>query len=401
MKVSIVSFGCSESAKYIYNQMKENEIKIEYCLAIEQTKEKIAQVSAFAEENSDVVFYIGGLGLSANDVLKETLAERYGVDIVINQKTCDIFANYIHESRSVIPPEHVQQRLLCFPDGFDCYQSKSCYELSASGRFFGKDIFLLPDNIEETKYIFSTYIQNYLSKKAQPKKSFIYKVFGLTKDEIEEKLSLICKKGGKYFVETDVANDSKIVVRFDAKTNQSVMDEVNLAITKEFAEYLYAVDDFSLNQVAVDLLKLYKRKLSVAESLTGGEIVAGIVDVPGASEVLFEGCTTYANGAKNKRLHVKNKTLADFGAVSRETAYQMATGLLETSECDVVLATTGIAGPGGGSAQKPVGLTFISVGDANGIHIHKYVFSGNRNQVRQKAAKTAMFLLIKLIKLRK
>ena len=79
----------------------------------------------------------------------------------------------------------------------------------------------------------------------------------------------------------------------------------------------------------------------------------------------------------------------------------MAVGLLETSQCDVVVATTGIAGPGGGTATKPVGLTFIAVGDETGIHIRKYVFSGDRESVRQKATKTALFLLIKLIKLRK
>ena len=141
--------------------------------------------------------------------------------------------------------------------------------------------------------------------------------------------------------------------------------------------------------------------VSGAESLTGGKITSDLVDVPGASDVLYEGCTTYSNGAKQARLLVKHDTLSRCGAVSSETAYQMCTGLLKTSGCDVVLSTTGIAGPGGGSATKPVGLTYIAVGDGKGIHIHKFVFAGDRNEVREKAAKNALFLLIKFIKKRK
>ncbi|MBR2302726.1 MAG: nicotinamide-nucleotide amidohydrolase family protein [Clostridia bacterium] len=401
MKVSVVSFDYCESVKFLYNKLKEYGVEIEYCFATKQTKEKILQISDLVEENSDIVFYVGGLGLSSNDVLKETLAQRYKVDMVIQQTSCDFFAKYIQTNKKSVPPDHVQQRILAFPDGFDCYPNSFGYELSAFGRFFGKEIFLLPDNVEECKCVFNNYIKAFFDKQTKQTKTNVYKVFGLEKSDIELKLFAICENKASFFVETDVANDSKIIVRFGNKIVQSVVDEVNCAIMQEFADFLYAVDDCSLNEIAVDLLKLYKRQLSVAESLTGGEIVASLVDVPGASEVLFEGCTTYANGAKNSRLFVKKQTLEQFGAVSQQTAYQMATGLLETSQCDVVVATTGIAGPGGGSERKPVGLTYIAVGDLSGIHIHKYIFSGNRNQIRQKAAKTALFLLVKLIKIRK
>ena len=374
MKVSVVSFSYCDSVKYLYNKLKEYGVEIEYCFVTEQSKEKIFQVSEFLEEISDVVFYVGGLGYSANDLLKETLASRYKVDLVIQQASCDFFAKYIQTSKRVVPPEHIQQRLLAFPDGFDCYPNNFGYELPAFGRFFGKDIFLFPDNAEECKYVFEHYVKAFFDRQTQLKIN-VYKVFGLEKSEIEAKLLQICKNKATFFVDTDIANDSKIVVKFDDKTSQSSTDEISASILQEFEEFLYAVDDRSLNEIAVDLLKLYKRQLSVAESLTGGEIVASLIDVAGASEVLFEGCTTYANGAKNRRLFVKKQTLDQFGAVSQETAYQMATGLLETSQCDVVLVTTGIAGPGGGTDRKPVGLTYISVGYLNGIHIHKYVFS--------------------------
>jgi len=229
----------------------------------------------------------------------------------------------------------------------------------------------------------------------------VYKVFGVVKNEIRARLSEIEDKKIKIFFDTDVSNDTKIVLKYSTDASQKLIDETNAFIIRVFGENLYAVDDFSLAQVAVDLLTLYKRRLSIAESLTGGQISSDIVDVPGASDVLVECCVTYSNESKQSRLYVKKQTLSQFGAVSSEVAYQMATGLLNTSACDVVLATTGIAGPSGGSDIKPVGLTYIAVGDMSGIHIHKYIFSGDRNEIRKKAVNTALFLLIKLIKERK
>lgn len=402
MNISIISFDYSDSVKYIYGKLKENDNTIEYCLTGEQTPEKINEMSALAEEKSDAVIYIGGLGMSSKDVLKEVLSVRYNVNLVYTQKSQDFFQKYIEQSRQYLPPVYVQERLLSFPEGFDCFPNEHGYELAATGRFGGREIFLLPDNLSECAHIYGSYLENYFSKKdGSGHKVFNYKVFGLRKDEIEEKLGAFDRKTFKISVFTDFTGDTRITVRCTGRTSQNTIDEMNAVIMEAFKENLYAVDDFSLGQVAVDLLKLYKHKLSVAESITGGGIASEIVSVAGASDVLYEGCTTYSNEAKQARLLVKQQTLSQFGAVSSETAYQMATGLLKTSGGDIVLATTGIAGPSGATQNKPLGLTFISVGDIKGIHIHKYIFSGDRNEVRKKAVNTALYLLVRFIKKRK
>ena len=402
MNVSIISFDYSDSVKFIYEKLRESNENIDYCVIGEQTKEKICELSDLAEKSSDIIFYVGGQGLSMNDILKEVLAERYGVNLVYSKETQEFFRKYIEESKQPTPPIFVQEKLLSFPEGFEVFQSKYGYEMSAIGRFCGKEIILLPDSLAECRHMYYDYLKNFLEKKdGQKHKVFFYKVFGLKQDEVEKKLSAFEKKSFKISVKTDFAEDSEITVRCNGRVSQTNIDEMNAFMLETFSENLYSVDDFSLSQVAVDLLKLYGRKLSVAESLTGGKITSDLVDVPGASDVLYEGCTTYSNGAKQARLLVKHDTLSRCGAVSSETAYQMCTGLLKTSGCDVVLSTPGIAGPGGGSAVKPVGLTYIAVGDGKGIHIHKFVFAGDRNEVREKAAKNALFLLIKFIKKRK
>lgn len=399
MNVSIISFGCSESLNYIYGKLKEHGAEIDGCFVCEQTEEAINEVSALSEGKSQVVIYVGGLGMSSKDVLKNVLTQRYGVDLVYTDKAKSFLQRYENEVAHNALPALVQERLMSFPEGFECFPNNYGYELPAIGRFAGREVILLPDNLSECKYVYEIYLENYFSKRdGETSKHFIFKVFGLEKAEVERRLAVIDKKTFNWQVETDCTNDSKIIVSCKSKTSQTAIDEMNGAMSSAFGDSMYAVDNFSLNQVAIDLLKLAGKKLSVAESLTGGEITSSLIEIAGASDVLFEGCVTYANEAKQARLLVKRNTLSQSGAVSSETVYQMGAGLLKTSGCDIILASTGIAGPGGGTDKKPVGLTYLAVGDAKGIHIHKFVFSGTRNVVRKKAANTAIFLLINYIK---
>ncbi len=399
MNVSIISFDYSASVRFIFEKLRESNININYCVVGEQTKEKINELTDLVENTSEIIFYVGAQGLSMNDILKEVLAERYGVNLVYSKETQEFFRKYIEESKQPTPPIFIQEKLLSFPEGFDVFQSKFGYEMAAIGRFDGKEIILMPDSLAECKHIYYDYVKNLLEKRdALKHRTFCYKVFGLKQEEIEKKLSTFDKRSFKITVKTDFAEDSKIVIRCSERVSQTSIDEMNTFMLEAFSDNLYALDNFSLGQVVVDLLKLYGRKLSVAESLTGGEVASDIINVPGASDVLYEGCVTYSNEAKQSRLLVKNQTLSQHGAVSSETAYQMCTGLLKTSGCDVVLSTTGIAGPSGASISKPVGLTYIAVGDAKGIHIHKFMFSGDRDEIREKAANNALFLLIKFIK---
>lgn len=169
-------------------------------------------------------------------------------------------------------------------------------------------------------------------------------------------------------------------------------------IFEAFKKNIYAEEDIDIDIRLLELLSIRNKKLSIAESLTGGFITSTLIDNPGASEFIYEGLVTYSNDSKIKRLKVDGSIIKDYGAVSYEIAYEMAAGLLFTQMCDMAIATTGIAGPSGGTDAKPVGLTFISVGTAEGIHVYKHIFSGNRKQIREAAAYAAMFYAIKRLK---
>ena len=184
--------------------------------------------------------------------------------------------------------------------------------------------------------------------------------------------------------------DAKITIDCP-KTMSNV---VSAAVGNAFYGAIYADEDESIAKAIIDRAAFYGKKISVAESLTGGLVTDRLVSVPGCSEVLIEGLVTYSNQAKIVRLGVDPFVIKKLGAVSAEVARQMAMGLIQAG-ADLAVSTTGIAGPTGGSDEKPVGLTYIGVADEMKVTANELVFKGDREEVRNLAANTALFLLWK------
>lgn len=199
-----------------------------------------------------------------------------------------------------------------------------------------------------------------------------------------------------HFTEKD--GDQRLEVLYNNDTPKMLIDDVLRIFAEGFGDHAYAVDDTPLPQRIVELLKLRNFRLSVAESFTGGGIAKAVVSVPGASKVFFEGVVAYDNGAKRKRLGVREDTLAQQGAVSDEAAYEMAAGLIAAGDCDVSLSTTGIAGPASDGTDKPVGLCFLAVGTRQSVYVYKYVFQGSREEITARAVTQALFLLYKQLR---
>lgn len=159
----------------------------------------------------------------------------------------------------------------------------------------------------------------------------------------------------------------------------------------------YITENSPVEERLVGLLQEYGWKASTAESCTGGAVAAAVVNVAGASEVFEEGFVTYSNTAKRKYLGVKGITLRTLGAVSRETAAQMCRGCCRLSGARVGISTTGIAGPGGGTAEKPVGLVYIGCCVGGKVTVKKCRFSGSRSEVRHQTVETALRLAVRCI----
>ena len=153
----------------------------------------------------------------------------------------------------------------------------------------------------------------------------------------------------------------------------------------------------TIEEKCVEMLLKKHYTLTTSESCTGGMVVSRIVDVAGASGTLMQGLVTYSNEAKERYLGVKHETLEQFGAVSSETAEEMALGCVWTAGSDVGIATTGIAGPGGGTPEKPVGLVYIACCIKTSVRVKKLNLSGSRKEIRSKAATEVLTLLSEML----
>ena len=223
---------------------------------------------------------------------------------------------------------------------------------------------------------------------------FYVKCVSAPSELIYDSISKAREDGGDTtFAVYDDHGDQTIEISYSSKTPKMTADNIQRILASELSEYVYTLDDSSLEECLYELLRLRRVKLSVAESFTGGGITARLVSVPGMSEVLYEGICAYSNEAKRMRLKVSEQTLKQFGAVSEKTAYEMCEGLLNTFNCEVAISTTGIAGPASDGTDKPVGLAYIGIGTrGTGIKVFKFNYTGDRESITKTAINDALFL---------
>ena len=257
----------------------------------------------------------------------------------------------------------------------------------------------LPEEYEQIKPMCDKYVLPYLENKfGITSKRLILKYFGeiTALDDVLSQAEVIYEglKCNVYQKNGDITVD----LLFNDGADENSRAEVIRYIVGNLKEDIYAEFDTTLGERLYDVLKLKNLKISVAESFTGGRVVAEIIKNPGASAFVNEGVVTYSNASKIKRLGVDKAALEKYGAVSSVIAYQMAAGLLRSGDCDVAVATTGIAGPKSDDTAKPVGLCYIAVGMKDGVHTYKLNLSGNREEITETAKNTALFLAIKKLK---
>lgn len=212
------------------------------------------------------------------------------------------------------------------------------------------------------------------------------RLFGLAEKEISQVLKIGGLDAGDYEIFEDA---------LDCALSFSSASAYETA-KKQLKENIYGDGINTLEQEVARLLDICNITLSVSESLTGGMICERLIGVSGISKHFREGVVAYANEAKESRLGVKRETLMNFGAVSAETAVEMAAGLLEEG-ADVAISTTGIAGPTGGSAAKPAGLVYFGFATKKQAFAKKQIFDGNRQEIRKKSTNYALFNLILLL----
>lgn len=263
---------------------------------------------------------------------------------------------------------------------------------------FGGDCFVavLPDDLSDQSFekVFAA-LENYFGVYHD---KTVFKLFGLEKEQIEKITDDISSKYPSAFFYTETVNlDSRTVLIYDNRAPKIEVDRAIKEFLYAFSANVYAEDDVSVEKRINELLRLRGRRISTAESMTGGAISAKIVSVEGASDLFYEGLVTYNTNAKEERLNVVHRTVQTYGVVSSEVAYEMAKGILETRRVNSAISITGYAGATRDDSGKPEGLCYIGIGLDDEVKVYKYTFRGTRKEIIDCASNAALFLMIKSI----
>ena len=226
----------------------------------------------------------------------------------------------------------------------------------------------------------------------------LYKIYGQSETDIKERIKHILKQGGTSVVYTRRrAREVHVLAETgeqDEETAKNLLKPVGRELKKALGDLYYSTkENETMEEAVVRLLLKYELTVTTAESCTGGMIAARLVNVPGVSEVFYQGFITYSNKAKRKILDVGKATLKKYGAVSEQTAREMALGGVFASDADACVAVTGIAGPDGGTEEKPVGLVYIACCMKDDVTVEVYHFHGTRAEIREQSASAALDLL--------
>lgn len=377
-------------------------INLYYHTVVGDNEERLKETLKRACGRSQVVLVTGGLGPTEDDITKETAAAVLGcklVEDVHTKKRIEAFfkKHSKFQDGKKIPENNWKQAMV--PKGAKVIDNQNG---TAPGLILEQDgtvLILLPGPPNEMKPMFEESVYPYLHKN-QPEiiYSQMVKICGIGESQVEEKIKDLLRKQKNPTI-APYAKTGEVHLRITAKAkDEKEAKKMCKPIVRElkgrFGKNIYTTEENkTLEEAVVELLASQNLTLATAESCTGGMLAARIVNVPGASRILKEGFVTYSDRAKRKRLLVKKGTLAREGAVSGKTAKEMAKGGCFVSGADVCISITGIAGPDGGSKEKPVGTVFMACCYQGEVNIKEFHFSGSRSKIRECTTVSALVLL--------
>ena len=354
---------------------------------------------------SDIIILTGGLGPTKDDLTKEIVAKVFGRELYLDEHTKERTITYMQRlNRSYITENNWKQAMI--PEGAIILDNDNgtAPGLILEDRENGKTAILMPGPPAEMHPMFEKDVAPYLNKQ-QPEGIYsrMVKICGIGESAAETMVVDLMDKQSNPTL-APYAKTGEVHFRITAKAKTKEEAEAMMApmleeMKKRFGKAIYTTEEnVTLEDAVVELLKQKNFTVTTAESCTAGKLAGRIMNVAGASEVYNEGYITYANAAKEKLLGVKHETLETFGAVSEETAREMAMGAAKEAGADAALSVTGIAGPGGGTPEKPVGLVYIGCYVQGEVYVKKCQFTGNRERNRDSSVVQALtFLREKLL----
>ena len=401
MKAEIITVGTeillgdilNTNCRYLSRELAAMGIEMYYQITVGDNEERLLKTLEESLNRSDIVICTGGLGPTEDDITKEVCAKYFGYELELHKPSLDaMIERFKHMNR--VPTKNNEKQ---------AYFPKEAYILkndngTAPGCIMekeGKMIVVLPWPPREMESMFENYVKPYLSKLTDDViESEVLRIIGVGESKVENDILDIIDSQTNPTIAT-YAKGYECTLRITAKAKsveeaKELIKPMSDEMKRRFGQSLYATGETSIEEVVSKMLVENNLKIAVAESCTGGMVSASLINYPGISSVFMEGCVTYSNEAKMKSLGVKKETLDVYGAVSDKCAKEMASGVAARYNTNIGIATTGIAGPDGGTDEKPVGLVYFGIYINGKVISKKYVFNGDRQGVRERATRTIL-----------
>lgn len=382
------------NAAYLSQRLSELGFNVYFQTVVGDNPDRLKEALRIASERADAVITTGGLGPTNDDLTKETVAEFCDLECVLCEESLERIKKRFNKQGSYMSENNIKQAYM--PEGSIILQNNHGTAPGAVVEHNDKIFIVLPGPPSEMKAMFEESVMPYLKTKTDGViHSVTLREFGIGESQAEEKLKELMKNQSNPTI-APYAKTGEVTFRLTAKAeNVEKAKEMLVPLEKKVREILGVTiygygDNGSLQKTLCEILTEKGMKIATAESCTGGLLAKKITEISGSS-VCFEcGAVTYSNEQKIRLLGVKEETLKKYGAVSKQTALEMCEGIAKSANADIGIGITGIAGPGGGTDEKPVGLVYIGI---YGEKVHKafrFVFSGDRDMVRERSAMTAL-----------
>ena len=373
---------------HLGNELNSLGYKLNSSLTVRDGIEEISSALLSELTDNDVIIVCGGLGPTVDDITRKAVAKALHMETGYSQEVCDFLKAYMAK-KGRQPKEEYYQRQSEIIVGANIIMNRVGLAPGLHIEHDDKDIFLVPGPPREFNPMISEDILPLLREKFSPKVySELFHIYGVSESKVEERFQEILQEHS-WISPAYCANlgHVKLTVTY-ALEKLSHRDDLNRKI---YAEYGSDITKYpTLMEDIAEVLMEKNWSLSTAESCTGGWIGQAITAYPGASAFFMGSINTYANEWKVNQLGISEQTLNNVGAVSEECATEMVNGLCQKYSVDCGIAVTGIAGPGGGTAEKPVGLVYIATKTPDQVLVTKRLFGGNRHEVREQTVRYAL-----------
>jgi nicotinamide-nucleotide amidase len=406
MKAEIISIGSEilrgqitdTNANFIAKKLVESGIDLEHISAVGDNPKSLLSTLKLALQRSDLIITTGGLGPTEDDITFQTIAITLNLKLIKYPEAEENLKRILKKINKTISPSNLKQVYL--PEGAKIIINQYGTAPAMILKKDNKIICSFPGVPHEMKNLIEENLIPYLKENFPPsmiKKSKILKVTGLGESSVNELIRDYMNEQTNFsFGIYANPEDIQIQVTTQAPTEKEVEKLLQSSInqlTKILGNYIYGSDEETIEEVVGNLLKTKKLKLAVAESCTGGMLGEMITRIPGSSEYFQGGVISYNAMIKEDLLKVSSKVIRKYGEVSKEVAKLMAEGVRINCHSNIGVSITGIAGPGGATEKKKVGLVYMALADGKKTITQKHQLFGSRQLIRLRSARRALNML--------